>query len=146
MPRIEAEVFVDWEDGPDEVGVVDIRVDDETYLGSFIGRPRAMAQKLEDDEFFGLSEYVRKMRGSGLVGYLAGMEVAEQGVGIGSQLVRGMLEEFKKLGVKVVVLHRSTGQRSSDEQLHAFYSRFGFEDVDCCDEDIWPVMRLNLRR
>lgn len=146
MSKLQGEVVVEWEGGADEVGTVDILVDDSTYLGSFIGRPRALADKLEEDEFYGLAQYVRKMRGSGLVGYLAGMEVEQQGRGIGSQMVTAMLEEFRKLGVRTVVLHRSLGQRSSDEQLHSFYSRFGFEDVDCCDGDLWPVMKLSLPR
>lgn len=146
MAKLQGEVVVEWEGGADEVGTVDILVDASTYLGSFIGHPRALAEKLDDEEFFGLAQYVRKMRGSGLVGYLAGMEVEQQGRGIGSQMVTAMLEEFRKLGVRVVVLHRSLGRRSSDDQLRSFYGRFGFQDVDCCDEDLWPVMKLALPR
>lgn len=146
MAKLQGEVVVEWGGGADEVGTVDILVDDSTYLGSFLGLPGALADKLKEDGFFGLARYVRKMRGSGLVGYLAGMEVENQGMGIGSQMVTTMLKEFRKLGVKTVVLHRSFGHRSSDEQLYSFYSRFGFEGVDCCDEDLWPVMKLSLSR
>jgi len=131
-----------WTDNPGEVGTIDVLINEGAYLGAFIGRPQAIADHLEAQGYFGLTAYVRKIKPKRPIGYLSGIEVEEQGKGLGSRMVDTMLKEMERLGVREVYLYRSASERSSDTDLERFYSRFGFENVDCCDEDVWPVMVL----
>jgi ribosomal protein S18 acetylase RimI-like enzyme len=148
MPKAALEIDTIWGDRKNEVGTIDVWLEDErdaTYLGAFLGRQKALAGELEKQEFYELADYVRDRR-LGPIGYLAGMEVREdiRGQGVGSAMVKEMLREMKEAAVRTVFLHRSASIESSDEQLYDFYSRLGFEDVDCCGGDVWPVMKIQL--
>jgi ribosomal protein S18 acetylase RimI-like enzyme len=135
---------IDWNDLPDELGTVDLILDENNYLGSFVGRKNALAGKLAEEGFMGLAGYILKTKIKTPIGYLSGMEVSKQGKGVGSSLVFALLGSLREIGVRTVFLHRSRSPRSSDKQLFDFYSRFGFVGVGRCEEDIWPVMRLDM--
>lgn len=148
MAKTPLEIDTVWDDRKNEVGTVDVWLKDEretTYIGAYLGRQKPLSGELERQEFYGLSDYVHKQR-IGPIGYLAGMEVREdlRGQGVGSAMVKEMLREMRDSAVRTVFLHRSASMGSSDEQLYEFYSRLGFEDVDCCVEDMWPVMKIEL--
>lgn len=148
MAKITVESDVVWDDRPKEVGTIDVWLQDErdtNYLGAFLGRQKALAEELDKQEFYEMADYIREIR-LGPIGYLAGMEVREdlRGQGIGTAMVKEMLKEMKGAAVRTVFLHRSGSMGSSDEELYEFYSRLGFEDVDCCDGDVWPVMKVDL--
>lgn len=145
---IKIHVDVDWNDRALEIGSADVWLEgdrDETYLGTIIGRKAALGSWLDLEGFYGLGDYVRSLK-AGPIAYLAGMEVRQELMGrkVGSELMRGMIEAMKREGITTIVLHRSGNVWSSDKDLKRFYSRFGFEDVDCCSRDLWPVMRLDL--
>lgn len=131
-----------------QVGTVDVWVADdrdETYLGGWYGYADELARRLEDDEYFGLASYLKRADGY-QVGYIAGMEVRRSltGRGIGTAMIEACLDILRSKHVDEVFLHRSAGNRSSDEQLERLYRRIGFKNVKCCAKDMWPVMRMDL--
>jgi GNAT superfamily N-acetyltransferase len=132
------------------VGSIDVWLDEDreqTYLGGWYGFADDLVRRLEEDEFYGLSQYLqRRLPPDSNVGYLAGMEVREELTrqGIGSAMIEAFIDLARKQGIDVIFLHRSGGLRSSDEQLERLYKRFGFKNVKCCARDIWPVMSLAL--
>jgi len=119
---------------------------DSTYLGVWFGLPEGLALGLEEHEFHGLANYIRRLPDDHEYGYLAGMEVRTDlmGKGIGTEMVKVAFSELARRRVDAVFLHRSAERRSSDEQLKRFYSRFGFRGVRCCSSDFFPVMVVNL--
>ena len=130
------------------VGSVDVWLSgdrDQTYLGGWYGYADELARRLEEDEYFGLASYLQRVDGR-QVGYIAGMEVRQDltGRGIGTAMIEACLDIMRSKQVDIVFLHRSAGNRSSDEELERLYKRIGFRNVKCCAKDMWPVMRIDL--
>jgi len=140
------EVFVEAPASIDETGEVSISTGEHFYAASAFGTTKAIGDYLREQGFGGLGRYVRSLR-KRMVAYLSGMEVPAElrRRGYGSMLVYSLLREFERLNIQTVVLHASPSRGISMDSLAAFYKRFGFRDVDCCAEDVWPVMRLDLK-
>lgn len=144
MNKVEFDVFVEPPAGGN-VGEVSINVDDGFYVAATYGSRWAMRDYLKEQEFVGLSRYVAHLK-KDRIAYISGMEVPRnlRRQGHGSELLRAILDEFRKKGVEVAVLHASPSAGISQDTLENFYERHGFRIVDVWG-DVWPVMRLDLK-
>lgn len=121
---------------PQGIGTVYVIVEgvDDTYAEAVFGSPAALAAFLDKDEWFDLANKVRE-EGSPAA-YLTGMEVEEgmRGRGVGSKMLRSILGELDRQGVKATwgIAVPEPGYR---DDLIAFYEGHGFEVVDT----YWPV-------
>ena len=67
-----------------------------------------------------------------------------RGRGLGSALMKRMLEELQKEGAIHVFGHMAEWEGPARKRLRGWLKKFGFEVVDCCHEDKLPVVALTL--
>lgn len=82
----------------------------------------------------------------GRTAYISGTEIPlnQRGKGIGTTLLRATLTAFDDHDVMHVLLHAAPDPGRMID-LTRYYERQGFVAVDCCYQDMWPVMGLKLR-
>lgn len=139
------EVGIHWTGNPEELGEITIGLNDGSYANAYVGSPATVAEYLDDARFPGLSKQVAVLRSS-LVGYVSAVEVmpGRRRRGVGSLLVRALMETLADLGARYAFLHAATSAGTSEGALAAFYDGLGFEEEACCEEDRWPVMSASL--
>lgn len=64
--------------------------------------------------------------------------------GLGTNLMEWMLQELRDRGIIHVYGHMGESKGKAKERLRRWLEKFGFEIVDCCHEDILPVVALTL--
>lgn len=124
-------------------GHVQIGVGKRSYIRATYGSSELLAPELEYEAVLpGLANYIRNLDSEEPVAYLSNLFVdpKDRRQGVGTSLFGRMLDELRGLGVKQVYLHASTpaGVRFLDTLP------FAFEQVDCCQEDQWPLILLEL--
>ncbi len=128
-----------WSKGAGEINVFDDEWDD-IYLAAVYGPSRVVADYLNEQGFRLLALHLPSRK---KIGYISGMEVAEEarGRGIGSEMMGLALAAMAKLGVSEVYLHAQPeyGRR---EDLMRFYQRHGFVYIF---DELYPVMVRQLR-
>lgn len=126
-----------------QTGELTIAIADAGDVTSYYGTPDEVARYLERHGFADLAREVKSVPREGLTAYIAGLEVAEdrRGQGIGTALMREALARLERLGVRHFFVHASpTGGLKNIDYLLKFYDRFGFQLIECCPRDVWPVI------
>lgn len=81
-----------------------------------------------------------------LIAYINSIHVEPEArhAGLGEALMKRMLRDLQERGVVHVYGHMAESKGEAKKRLLQWLARFGFEVVDCCEEDKLPVVALTL--
>lgn len=125
-PRCDAPVLTEWDDAPAGEGLSVLCPDDEdSYATAFLADPTVCAQfvldRYRDD---GAASFIAQQPAP--CAYIAGLEASKTRSGIGSRLLRVLLDELDRRAVARTYLHAVPSGGLSQKDLMRFYGRFGF--------------------
>lgn len=116
-------------------------------IDAHFGTPEYVATHSYMYENPGLVGHVREaVPPNATIAYLNNLHV-EPGArhrGVGASLMARMLGELRRRGADHVYGHMAEWEGKPRQRLAQWLGRFGFEVVDCCHEDVLPVVALTL--
>lgn len=139
------EVFVDDPLHAGDPAEIHINLaDSDSSLVAYFGPAQELGHLLIEWGFEGLGESLGRQKSP--VAYLSSIEVEPslRRRGLGSLMVLRLLQHLEQHKVRRVFLHAQGTPGTPLEALEAFYGRLGFELMERCAGDIYPVYRLSV--
>ncbi len=143
---------LDVEVGPREGGGNSIYItphskDEESGMEGHVGSMDYIISYSHAYEMPGLISYLRSTFLEDVtLAYVDNLAVQPDrgGKGLGSAMMRRMLKEFRVAGAAHVFGHMIEPKGQKRKRLQEWLESFGFEVVECCQEDKLPVIALTL--
>ncbi len=116
-------------------------------IDAHIGTPEYISTHSYAYENPGLIEHIASsMPDSKMIAYINNISVDPgwRGKKLGSALMKRMLQELKARGARYVYGHMAEWKGHPKRRLEHWLAKFGFQVVNCCQEDLLPVVAVTL--
>ena len=118
------------------------------FIDAHVGSPEYVTTHSYAYEHPALVSHIASaVRDTEIIAYINHVSVDEghREKGLGTDLMKRMLQELKTRGVRHVYGHMAEWEGPPRLRLERWLRKFGFEVINCSKEDVLPVVALTLK-